>query len=55
MRLLPDGIAAVEDSDGIHSLLHRDCVCILADDHYSLCGELAGGSVVVEAATQGWR
>lgn len=36
--------------DGFHSLLYRDCVCILADDgedYYWLCGELADGSIVI--------
>ena len=36
--------------DGIDSFLHRDCVCILADDedeYYWFCGELADGSIVV--------
>lgn len=36
--------------DGFHSLLYRDCVCILAndgEDYYWLCGELADGSIVI--------
>lgn len=36
--------------DSSHSLLYRDCVCILADDgedYYWLCGELADGSIVI--------
>lgn len=35
---------------GFHSLLYRDCVCILAndgEDYYWLCGELADGSIVI--------
>ena len=36
--------------DGEDALLHRDCVCVLADDeddYYWFCGELADGSIVV--------
>lgn len=36
--------------DSFHSLLYRDCVCILAndgEDYYWLCGELADGSIVI--------
>ena len=36
--------------DGEEDFLHRDCVCILADDedeYYGFCGELADGSIVV--------
>ena len=36
--------------DGIDTFLHRDCVCILADnedEYYWFCGELADGSIVV--------
>lgn len=36
--------------DNIHSLLYRDCVCVLEndeEDYYWLCGELADGSIVI--------
>ena len=36
--------------DGEDDFLHRDCVCILADDkdeYYGFCGELADGSIVI--------
>lgn len=36
--------------DGGDAFLHRDCVCVLADDeddYYWFCGELADGSIVV--------
>ena len=36
--------------DGIDTFLHRDCVCILADDeeeYYWFCGELSDGSIVI--------
>lgn len=40
----------VKQVDSRHSLLYRDCVCVLAnddDDYYWLCGELADGSIVI--------